>query len=75
MTDYPQGHIKHNPETQEVAIRTIFPLDQGPQLAGMAWLVATSNSGGRTVGMEAVEGWADLYSPQASSTPSAPDPS
>ena len=45
------GHVKHNPETGEVALRTIFPTDQGPQLAAMAWLVATKNMGHGTLPM------------------------
>lgn len=68
MSDYAEGHVKHNSETGEVAIRTIFPLDQGPQLANMAWLIATKNSGARTGPMEAVEGWTDLYVPGGTQT-------
>jgi hypothetical protein len=69
VTDYPEGHLKHNAETNEVAVRTIFPEDQGPNLANMAWLVATSNSGARTVPSSAVADWPDLYSPLAEVSP------
>lgn len=71
MSDYQEGHVKINPETSEVALRTIFPEDQGPQLAAMAWLVSTTNSGARSAKTEEVEGedWEDLYEP-----PSVPAP-
>lgn len=71
MTDYQAGHVKHNSELDEVAIRTIFPLDQGANLASMAWLIATKSTGARTVRMEDVDGvpgWVDMY------TPPAPEP-
>ena len=57
------GHIKRNPETGDVAIRTIFPEDSSPQLANMAWLVATPNVGARHCKSADVEDWADLYIP------------
>lgn len=62
---YESGSVKHNPETGEVALRTIFPEDQGPQLANMAWLVATKNMGARNASSETVEGWDDLFVPVA----------
>lgn len=66
MTEYRAGHVKHNADLDEVAIRTIFPLDQGPNMAGMAWLVASKAIGARNVKMEdidGVEGWEDVYEP------------
>ena len=57
------GHVKHNPETGEVALRTIFPTDQGPQLAAMAWLVATKNIGARNASDADVADWETLYEP------------
>jgi hypothetical protein len=60
---YETGHVKHNPETGEVALRTIFPTDQGPQLANMAWLVATKNIGARNASDADVADWDDLYEP------------
>jgi hypothetical protein len=77
-TSYNEGHVKHNPATGEVALRTIFPTDQGAQLAGMAWLVATTNVGARSAKTEEVESddWEDLYvppAPEAPPTPPAPN--
>ena len=72
MTEYRAGHLKHNVELGEVAIRTTFPLDQGINLAAMAWLVAGKSSGARTARMEeidGVEGWDDLYVPPAPESP------
>lgn len=60
---YEAGSIKHNVETGEVALRTIFPEDQGPQLANMAWLVATKNIGARNASSADVADWDDLYTP------------
>ena len=57
------GHVKHNPETGEVALRTIFPTDKGPQLAAMAWLVATKNIGARNASDADVADWETLYEP------------
>lgn len=65
MSGYLQGHIKRNAETGDVAIRTIFPEDQGEQMANMAWLVATSASGARTTPTSAVESWEDVFTPPA----------
>ena len=61
------GHIKRNPDGGEVAVRTIFPEDQGPQLAGLAWLVASPNIGARNAATGEVAGWADLYTPEEGS--------
>ena len=60
---YETGHIKRNPATGEVALRTIFPEDQGEQLANMAWLVATKNTGARNAATTVVEAWDDLFEP------------
>jgi hypothetical protein len=64
--EYLEGHTKRDPATGWVAIRTIFPEDQGPQLAGMAWLVATPNQGARHATTAEVDGWVDLYTPAGS---------
>ena len=64
-TTYQAGHTKRNPATGEVAIRTIFPEDQGGQMATMAWLVATANVGARNAKTEDVAAWDDLYTPTA----------
>ena len=60
---YETGHVKYNAESGEVALRTIFPEDQGPQLAGMAWLVATKNIGARNASTAEVDLWDDLLVP------------
>ena len=62
MNEHTQGHVKHDPETGAVAIRTGFS-ESDPQLAGMAWLVATSNFGARHSTTELVAGWDDLFTP------------
>jgi hypothetical protein len=60
--EYKVGHIKRNPETGAVAIRTIFPLTDD-QFRAMAWLVATPNIGARNASTGDVETWEDLYIP------------
>lgn len=72
-TNFETGHIKRNTETGEVALRTIFPEDQGPQMANMAWLVATNNTGARNAPTSEVTSWEDLYTPPAE-VPAAPPP-
>lgn len=57
---YAAGHLKHNPDTNEVAIRTVFPEDGLPD---STWLVATTNRGAYMVGTSAVDGWDDLHTP------------
>lgn len=57
---YRAGHVKHNAATSEVAIRTVLPEDDFPE---MAWLVSTTTRGARTVAADYVAGWADLYTP------------
>lgn len=58
MTDYQPGHVKHDPATLQVAIRTIhdFP--------GMQWSVATSTAGSRHADTAEVDAWADLVTPE-----------
>jgi hypothetical protein len=75
MSDFQTGHVKRNPETGEVALRTIFPEDQGPQMAAMAWLVSTSNTGARNAKTDEVVGWADLLVPPAAQPDPEPYPS
>ena len=62
MSVYGKGHVKHNPDVLEVAVRTMFP-EENPQLAGMAWLVATTNVGARYARTDEVESWPDLFVP------------
>lgn len=63
------GHIKRDPDTGAVAIRTIFPEDQGQQLANMAWLIGTPNIGARHAPTGDVELWDDLYVPEPAADP------
>jgi hypothetical protein len=56
------GHVKRNPTTGEVAVRTHFS-DDTPEVAHMAWLVATLNIGARTARTSDVQAWEDLYIP------------
>lgn len=62
------GTIKHNVESGEVAIRTIFPEDETPQLAAMAWLVATQNIGARHTNSAEVASWTLMYTPPEPTT-------
>lgn len=59
---YAAGHLKHNAETNEVAIRTIFPEDAIPE---SAWLVATTHRGTYLATSEKVSDWTDIYTPPA----------
>ena len=56
------NHIKRNPVTGDVAIRTIFHPDIFPD---NVWLIATSGAGAKNVGADAVADWEDLYVPPA----------
>lgn len=68
MTVYQQGHIKRDPATGTVAIRTNQPETNPPGSFAIvqAWLGATTYSGAHYMGTEVVDGWEDLYSPPAS---------
>lgn len=70
------GHVKHNPTTNEVAIRTIFPEDSSAQLANMAWLISSTNVGARHSNSSGIEGeeWVDLYVPEVPELPELPEP-
>lgn len=61
--DYKTGHIKRDPATGAVAIRTEFP--EVGNLAIHAWLVATTGSGAITKITAEVDQWDDLYKPPA----------
>lgn len=62
MSNYLEGHIKRDPASGSVAVRTYFN-ENNLQLAGMAWLVATSNMGARHARTGEVSEWDDLYIP------------
>lgn len=51
---HPVGHLKHEPETNQIAIRTIHDHPQ------MKWCVATSTAGARNAGDDEVADWDDL---------------
>jgi hypothetical protein len=59
VPDYQTGHIKRDPDTGAVAIRSSFPTD--PRLAKQAWLVATTNDGVRQAPTTEVQDWDDLH--------------
>lgn len=71
---YYTGHIKRDPESGASALRTIFPEDQGPQLANMAWLVGTPNTGARHAPTSEVDGWDDLFVATDPNTAPEPEP-
>lgn len=60
---YQQGHVKRNPATGEVALRTIFEEALPRDAIPTSWLVATKHRGARNVRTEEVEDWEDLYVP------------
>ena len=59
MAEYVSGHVKHDPATGSVAIRSIFPDD--PVIANRAWLIASSSNGPRYAATSEVAEWVDLY--------------
>jgi hypothetical protein len=61
---YLSGHIKRNPATKASATKTVYSEDV-PELAGKAWLIATVNFGPRFAATAEVEGWDDIYIPEA----------
>lgn len=70
------GHVKHNPETGAVAVRTAFDRDQFPN---MVWLIASVSNGAQNARDTDVEGWDDLFvpappEPEAVPNPPAPEP-
>ena len=70
---YEIGHIKRNPETQAVAVKTIFS-DTDPALSDLAWLMSTISSGAKNLPSSAVLGWDDLYVPPAPEPVQVPTP-
>lgn len=64
MSTYRAGHVKHNPDANEIALRTVFEDDQSnPQMARLAWLVANPTIGARNAFTSEVDAWADLFVP------------
>lgn len=74
MSDYIEGHIKRDPNTGSVAIRTNQPETNPPGSFAMiqAWLVSTTYSGAHYVGTEVVGEWDDLYTPVPPEVPAEP---
>lgn len=58
---YVQGHVKRNPVTGEVGLRTQFPEGINAQLDAMAWLIATPTQGSRHATTDEVTSWDDLF--------------
>ena len=57
---YQTGHVKRDPLTGWVAVRTIFP-ETDEQFRAAAWQVATPGVGARNASTVEVEGWDDLF--------------
>lgn len=64
MTIYKKGHIKRDPSSGDVAVRTIFPGGNTPAMAMMEWLVASPVTGPRHTWTQEVEGWDDVFAPE-----------
>lgn len=69
---YTTRHVKRNPETGEVALRTIFDQSENPQQAMMEWLVSSPATGPRHTWTLEVDGWDDLYVPEPVEPPPPP---
>lgn len=63
MSDYATGHVKRDPASGSVAVRTHFP--DNADFVSMTWLVSHVAHGPQNVATSAVEGWDDLFVPQA----------
>lgn len=61
-TTYQTGHVKRDPASGAVAIRTIQP-DDDTAIVSQAWLLATPNIGAHFKSTTDVAGWDDLYTP------------
>jgi len=59
---YLTGHIKHDPVTGSVAVRTQFPVEDFPD---MEWLVASVGSGASNRPGLYVAAWEDLFTPES----------
>lgn len=57
---YSQGHVKRNPDTGEVAVRTQYPEGLSSQMDAMAWCVASPTTGPRSASTDEVGVWTDL---------------
>jgi hypothetical protein len=59
---YAAGHVKRNPATGEVALRTQFG---SPELAEQHWVVSNLASSAKHMSTAAVEQWEDIYVPES----------
>lgn len=59
---YQAGHVKRDPESGSVAIRTIFS-DTDPMIRERAWLGSTTFRGSFFATTETVQDWDDLFVP------------
>lgn len=65
MTDHAPGHVKRDPASGAVALRTNQPVSSSdPLIPSQAWLVTTIASGPRFSGPGLVADWDDLYIPE-----------
>lgn len=62
---YLTGHVKRNPTTGAVAVRTRF--DERPEFERFHWQIASPISGPKTCATDEVEAWEDLFVPEAGS--------
>jgi hypothetical protein len=67
---YLAGHVKRDPETGSVAIRTINS-DTDPFIRERAWLGSTTYRGSFFATTETVAAWDDLFVPEPPADPSA----
>lgn len=58
-----RGHVKRDPVSGEVAVRTVFPMGTTPEEKNLEWLCAGWGTGPRNTNTQEVEGWDDLYVP------------
>ena len=58
------GHVKRNPDTGDVALRTPFSTQDFPD---NSWIVIGVRSGAKTRPHSHVEGWDDIYTQEAGS--------
>lgn len=76
MSDYLEGHVKRDPNTGAVAIRTNQPeqIAPGSFAAVQAWLISTTFSGAHFAGTDVVAAWDDLYTPPQPEPAPEPEP-
>lgn len=74
MADYLEGHVKRDPVTGSVAVRTNQPETSPADSFAIvqAWLVATTYSGAHFASTDVVAGWDDMYVPEPPPETSSP---